>query len=295
MRLKFTKMQGAGNDFVVLDGVRQRVALAPTQWRALADRHFGVGADQMLLVEPADGPDVDFVYRIFNADGGEVEQCGNGARCFVRFVREQGLTDKAAVKVRTMGGVIEPRMQADGRVSVDMGAPVLDPALVPFDATGLMGRPEGVDRLWPLSLPEGERWISVVSMGNPHAVQVVDDVDTAPVATEGPRIESHPRFPRRVNAGFLQLVSRTRVRLRVFERGVGETLACGSGACAAVVAGIRRGLLDARVDVETRGGLLTIEWHGASVTMTGPAVSVFTGEIELDAPAVGDAAPVVAR
>jgi diaminopimelate epimerase len=295
MRLKFTKMQGAGNDFVVLDGVRQRVALAPTQWRALADRHFGVGADQMLLVEPADGPDVDFVYRIFNADGGEVEQCGNGARCFVRFVREQGLTDKAAVKVRTMGGVIEPRMQADGRVSVDMGAPVLDPALVPFDATGLAGRPEGEDRLWPLALPGGERWISVVSMGNPHAVQVVDDVDTAPVATEGPLIESHPRFPRRVNAGFLQVVSRTRVRLRVFERGVGETLACGSGACAAVVAGIRRGLLDARVDVETRGGLLTIEWHGASVTMTGPAVSVFTGEIELDVPSVGDAAPVVAR
>jgi diaminopimelate epimerase len=283
MRLKFTKMQGAGNDFVVLDGVRQRVALVPAQWRALADRHFGVGADQMLLVEPADGPDVDFVYRIFNADGGEVEQCGNGARCFVRFVRDQGLTDKSSVRVRTMGGVIEPRIEADGRVTVDMGTPVLEPARVPFDATGLAGRPEGDDVLWPLALPGGERWVSVVSMGNPHAVQVVEDVDTAPVATEGPLLESHARFPRRVNAGFMQVVSRSRVRLRVFERGVGETLACGSGACAAVVAGIRRGLLDARVDAETRGGMLTLDWRGASVMMTGPAVSVFTGEIELDA------------
>jgi len=283
MRLKFTKMQGAGNDFVVLDGVRQRVALAPAQWRALADRHFGVGADQMLLVEPADGPDVDFVYRIFNADGAEVEQCGNGARCFVRFVRDQGLTEKSVVRVRTMCGVIEPRMQADGRVTVDMGVPVLEPARVPFDATGLAGRPEGEDLLWPLTLPAGERWISVVSMGNPHAVQVVDDVDTAPVGTEGPLVASHARFPRRVNAGFMQIVSRSRVRLRVFERGVGETLACGSGACAAVVAGIRRGLLDPRVDVEARGGVLTLEWHGAAVMMTGPAVSVFTGEIELGA------------
>jgi diaminopimelate epimerase len=283
MLLKFTKMQGAGNDFVVLDGVRQRVALASAQWRAIADRHFGVGADQMLLVEPADGPDVDFVYRIFNADGAEVEQCGNGARCFVRFVRDQGLTEKSVVRVRTMCGVIEPRMLADGRVTVDMGVPVLEPACVPFDAAGLSGRPEGEDLLWPLALPAGERWISVVSMGNPHAVQVVDDVDTAPVGTEGPLVESHARFPRRVNAGFMQIVSRSRVRLRVFERGVGETLACGSGACAAVVAGIRRGLLDPRVDVEARGGVLTIEWHGGSVMMTGPAVSVFTGEIELGA------------
>lgn len=281
MRLKFTKMQGAGNDFVVVDGVRQRVALAPAQWRALADRHFGVGADQMLMVEPSDGPDVDFVYRIFNADGGEVEQCGNGARCFVRFVRDQGLTDKLSVRVRTMGGVIEPRIEADGRVTVDMGSPVFEPPRVPFDATALAGRSEGEDLLWPLPLPDGERWISVVSMGNPHAVQVVEDVDTAPVETEGPLVASHARFPRRVNAGFMQVVSRSRVRLRVFERGVGETLACGSGACAAVVSGIRRGLLDARVDVEARGGLLTLEWRGASVTMTGPAVSVFTGEIEL--------------
>ncbi|MCA3178025.1 MAG: diaminopimelate epimerase [Burkholderiaceae bacterium] len=283
MRLKFTKMQGAGNDFVVFDGVRQRVALAPSQWRALADRHFGVGADQLLLVEPGDGPDVDFVYRIFNADGGEVEQCGNGARCFVRFVLDQGLTAKRAIRVRTMAGVIEPRMEDDGRVTVDMGEPVLDPARVPFDASGLEGRREGEDTLWPLALPGGTRWVSVVSMGNPHAVQVVDDVDTAPVAVEGPLVEAHPRFPRRVNAGFLQVVSPERARLRVFERGAGETLACGSGACAAVVAGIRRGRLAPRVDVATRGGVLTIDWRGGPVRMTGPATSVFTGEIDLDA------------
>lgn len=282
MRLKFTKMQGAGNDFVVLDGVRQRVSLSPEQWRAIADRHFGVGADQMLLVEAADSADVDFVYRIFNADGGEVEQCGNGARCFVRFVRDQGLTDRREIRVRTRAGVIVPRLEDDGRVTVDMGAPVLEPSQVPFDAEGLDGRIEGVDTLWPLALPGGTRWFSVVSMGNPHAVQVVDDVDTAPVAAEGPLIEAHPRFPRRVNAGFLQVVTRDRVRLRVYERGVGETLACGSGACAAVVAGIRRGRLEPRVDVETRGGLLTIAWRGGSVSMTGPATSVFTGEIDPD-------------
>jgi len=282
MRLKFTKMQGAGNDFVVFDGVRQQVCLRPAQWRALADRHFGVGADQMLLVEPADGPDVDFVYRIFNADGAEVEQCGNGARCFVRFVRDAGLTQQRSVRVRTRGGVIEPRLEDDGRVTVDMGPPVLEPARVPFEADGLVPRAEAADLLWPLALPGGTRWISAVSMGNPHAVQVVDDVDAAPVATEGPLVEAHPRFPRRVNAGFMQVVSRSRVRLRVYERGAGETLACGSGACAAVVAGIRRGLLDARVDVDTRGGLLSIEWHGGPVLMTGPAQSVFTGEIDLD-------------
>lgn len=282
MRLKFTKMQGAGNDFVVLDGVRQRVSLAPAQWRAIADRHFGIGADQMLLVEAADSPDVDFVYRIFNADGGEVEQCGNGARCFVRFVRDQGLTDRREIRVRTRAGIIVPRMEDDGRVTVDMGEPILEPARVPFDTAGLEGRVEGVDTLWPLALPGGTRWISVVSMGNPHAVQCVDDVDTAPVAEEGPLVESHPRFPRRVNAGFMQVVSRARVRLRVYERGAGETLACGSGACAAVVAGIRRGRLDPRVDVETRGGLLTISWRGGAVGMTGPAESVFTGEIDPD-------------
>ena len=283
MRLKFTKMHGAGNDFVVLDGVRQRVALTREQRRLLADRHLGVGADQLLLVEPPDGPDVDFVYRIFNADGGEVEQCGNGARCFVRFVREQGLTDKRAVRVRTLGGVIEPRQEADGRVTVDMGVPVLDPDRVPFDTRGLAPRTEGDDRLWPLELPGGTRWLSVLSMGNPHAVQVVADVDAAPVLAEGALVESHPRFPRRVNAGFLQVSSRTQARLRVYERGVGETLACGSGACAAVVAGIRRGLLEPRVDVHTRGGVLTIAWHGGAVDMTGPTQSVYAGEIDLDA------------
>jgi diaminopimelate epimerase len=283
MKLKFTKMHGAGNDFVVLDGVRQRVVLRPEQWRLLADRHFGVGADQMLLVEPASGPDVDFVYRIFNADGGEVEQCGNGARCFLRFVRDQGLTNRRSVRVRTLGGVIEPALEDDGRVTVDMGLAVLEPDRVPFDGSGLASRVDGDDRLWPIELPAGARWVSVLSMGNPHAVQVVDDVDTAPVADEGPLIERHRRFPARVNAGFMQVLDRQRIRLRVFERGVGETLACGSGACAAVVAGIRRGLLQSPVDVETRGGLLTIAWDGGPVRLTGPAQSVFTGEIDLSA------------
>lgn len=283
MRLKFTKMHGAGNDFVVLDGVRQPLALSREQRRLLADRHLGVGADQLLVVEPPDGPDVDFVYRIFNADGAEVEQCGNGARCFVRFVREQGLTDKRAVRVRTMGRVIEPCLEADGRVSVDMGAPGVQPERVPFDTRGLAPRLEGEDRLWPLELPGGMRWVSVLSMGNPHAVQTVTDVDAAPVGTDGPLIEAHERFPQRVNAGFMQVVSRTEVRLRVYERGVGETLACGSGACAAVVAGIRRGLLGPRVDVRMRGGMLTVEWRGGAVRMTGPTQSVYAGEIDLDA------------
>jgi diaminopimelate epimerase len=283
MRLKFTKMHGAGNDFVVLDGVRQPLALSREQRRLLADRHLGVGADQLLVVEPPDGPDVDFVYRIFNADGAEVEQCGNGARCFVRFVREQGLTDKRAVRVRTMGRVIEPCLEADGRVSVDMGAPGVQPERVPFDTRGLAPRLEGEDRLWPLELPGGMRWVSVLSMGNPHAVQTVTDVDAAPVDTDGPLIEAHERFPQRVNAGFMQVVSRTEVRLRVYERGVGETLACGSGACAAVVAGIRRGLLGPRVDVRMRGGMLTVEWRGGAVRMTGPTQSVYAGEIDLDA------------
>ena len=281
MKLKFTKMQGAGNDFVMLDGVRQKIDLTAHQWRQLADRHFGVGADQLLLVEASDGPDVDFVYRIFNADGAEVEQCGNGARCFVRFVRDQGLTEARAIRVRTQGGIIVPRFEDDGRVTVDMGAPVLEPLRVPFDSSGLTPVTQGVDQLWPLALPGANRLISVVSMGNPHAVQVVADVDAAPVATEGPLIESHQRFARRVNAGFMQVMSPGRIRLRVFERGSGETLACGSGACAAVVAGIRRGLLAPRVDVVTRGGLLTIEWQGETVLMTGPAESVFSGEIDV--------------
>ena len=285
MRLKFTKMHGAGNDFVVVDGVRQTVSLSPQQWRWLADRHFGVGADQLLLVEPATRPDVDFRYRIFNADGGEVEQCGNGARCFVRFVRDQGLTDKRAIRVETLSGIIEPRFEDDGRVTVDMGEPVFQSARVPFDHAGLHSQHVGSDVLWALPVAGHERWLSVLSMGNPHAVQLVEDVDSAPVAVEGPLIEHHQAFPKRVNAGFMQVLSFHRIRLRVFERGAGETLACGTGACAAVVSGIRRGLLRSPVDVETRGGTLSIAWDGGRVLMTGPATPVFEGEIELANPA----------
>jgi diaminopimelate epimerase len=277
-RLRFTKMQGLGNDFVVLDGVRQRVALAPEQVRALADRRFGVGCDQVLLVEPPARDGVDFRYRIFNADGGEVEQCGNGARCFVVFVRANGLTDKREIRVETASGIIVPRLEADGEVTVDMGVPRFDPAAVPFvDGGGGI-----TDRLHV----DGEVLeVSVLSMGNPHAVQVVPDVDAAPVATQGARIERHPRFPKRVNAGYMQVVDRDTIRLRVFERGVGETLACGTGACAAVVAGIRRGLLDRRVRVHARGGVLTIDWAGdaAPVNMKGPAAVVFEGEWEVPA------------
>ena len=281
MKLRFTKMHGAGNDFVVIDGVRQRIDLAPDQWRRIADRHFGIGADQILLVEPAPaGSDVDFRYRIFNADGGEVEQCGNGARCFARFVVDRGLTDKRAIRVVTMSGVIEPRLEADGRVTVDMGPPAFEPGRIPFDAAGLSPRPEGQDTTWPLDVSGATRWISVVSMGNPHAVQFVDDVDTAPVAAEGPLIEHSPRFPARVNAGFAQPVPGG-IRLRVWERGAGETLACGTGACAAAVAAIRRGLAASPVQVHTRGGLLSIAWEGGNVFMTGPAATVFEGEIDL--------------
>ena len=289
MKVRFTKMQGAGNDFVVLDDTHQRLGLSAAQIRQLADRHFGVGADQVLSVRPSPGPGIDFEYVIHNADGGEVEQCGNGARCFVRYVRDKGLTGKDSVKVRTMSGVIEPRLNADGRVTVDMGAPVFDTALVPFDGGGLSPQSHDSWETWPLALataaPSTTISVAVLSMGNPHAVQLVDDVDTAPVTTQGPLIENHARFPRRVNAGFLQVVDRSQVKLRVWERGAGETLACGTGACAAVVAGIRLGLLDARVDVQTRGGVLTIEWAGrpeAPVLMTGPAVTVYEGEINLD-------------
>ncbi|MGH6627133.1 MAG: diaminopimelate epimerase [Burkholderiaceae bacterium] len=287
MRIRFTKMQGAGNDFVVLDETRGPLGLSPGQYRLLADRHFGVGADQILSVRPPPTAGVDFEYVIHNADGGEVEQCGNGARCFVRFVREQGLTSKDAVRVQTVSGVIEPRMNPDGRVTVDMGAPVFELARVPFDAAGLRAEPSGAWEKWHLALDteavSAIISVAILSMGNPHAVQLVDDVDNAPVLTQGPLIEHHPRFPRRVNAGFMQLLSRSQVRLRVYERGAGETLACGTGACAAVVAGIRLGLLDARVDVDTRGGRLTIEWQGgdAPVLMTGPAVTVFSGDIEI--------------
>ncbi|WP_431098302.1 diaminopimelate epimerase [Polaromonas aquatica] len=291
MRIRFTKMQGAGNDFVMLDETQKPLGLTTAQYRFLADRHFGVGADQILTVRPPPkdaGEGIDFEYVIHNADGGEVEQCGNGARCFVRFVREQGLTTKDVVRVKTLSGVIEPRMQADGRVTVDMGAPVFELTRVPFDASGLRSQVQGSWEKWPLALEKSAQaatiLIAALSMGNPHAVQLVDDVDTAPVLQNGPLIENHARFPRRVNAGFMQVVSRGQIRLRVFERGVGETLACGTGACAAVVAGIRWGLLDTRVEVMTRGGQLTIEWPGqldAPVMMTGPATTVFESEIEI--------------
>jgi diaminopimelate epimerase len=291
MLIRFTKMQGAGNDFVMLNETAGRLNLTPGQYRFLADRHFGVGADQILSVRPAAEPGIDFEYVIHNADGGEVEQCGNGARCFLRFVREQGLTDKDSVRVKTLGGVIEPRMQPDGRVTVDMGAPVFDLSRIPFDAAGLTPQAAHSWQKWPLALaPTAQAapvLIAVLSMGNPHAVQLVDDVETAPVLQSGPLIEGHARFPRRVNAGFMQVVSRSQIRLRVYERGAGETLACGSGACAAVVAGIRWGLLDDCVDVWTHGGTLRIEWHGgldaaaAPVLMTGPATTVFEASIDV--------------
>lgn len=284
MRLKFTKMQGAGNDFVVLDGVTRRIDVTPALAKRLADRHFGVGCDQVLLVEKSQRGDADFRYRIWNADGGEVEQCGNGARCFVRFVHDKGLTKKKEIRVETLSGVIVPRLEADGQVSVDMGAPIFEPERAPFDARGL--QPVQGGKRWLLEVAGHTVQVAVLSMGNPHAVQTVADVDSAPVTTEGPLIERHPRFPRRVNAGYMQVLSRSRIRLRVWERGAGETLACGTGACAAVVAGIREGLLDESVQVDTRGGQLTIRWTGGennlncAVWMTGPAVAVFEGEFE---------------
>ena len=281
MRIRFTKMQGAGNDFVVLDETRERLHLSPAQYRFLADRHFGVGADQILSVRAAPQPDVDFEYVIHNADGGEVEQCGNGSRCFVRYVREQGLTDKTTVRVKVHGGVISLQEMPDGQVTVDMGAPIFDLPQVPFAPVHAQSVSEVA---WQLALSNGDSVrVGVVSMGNPHAVQVVDNTDTAPVLQQGPLIEHHAAFPNRVNAGFMQVVDRAHVRLRVFERGAGETLACGTGACAAVVTGIRWGLLDAKVQVQTHGGVLTIEWQGAGhpVRMTGPATTVFQGEITL--------------
>ncbi|RST49840.1 diaminopimelate epimerase [Variovorax sp. DXTD-1] len=290
MRIRFTKMQGAGNDFVVLDETRGTLGLTAAQYRFLADRHFGVGADQILTVRRPSkdaAEDIDFQYVIHNADGGEVEQCGNGARCFMRFVREHQLTDKDMVRVETLAGIIEPRMSEDGRVTVDMGPPIFEPARVPFDTAGLDPQPTGGWHTWHLALgthaDSAIVSVAVLSMGNPHAVQVVDNVDTAPVERQGPQIEHHPRFPQRVNAGFMQVVDRTHVKLRVFERGAGETLACGTGACAAVVAGIRLGLLDNRVDVQTHGGVLTIGWEGEGnpVLMTGPATTVFEGDIEV--------------
>lgn len=283
MKLKFTKMHGAGNDFIVIDAIHQHIDFTPEQWRRLADRRFGIGADQILVVERPRTPGCDFRYRIYNNDGGEVEQCGNGARAFARFVADKGLSDQQTIRVETMAGIIAPRLEADGAVTVDMGAPVLDAASVPFDAAGLTGQPCGRDTLWPLTLAgQAEVLVSAVSMGNPHAVQVVADADLAPVELTGALIERHARFPKRVNAGYMQVVERHHIKLRVYERGTGETLACGSGACAAVVAGIRRGLLDSPVRVSARGGELSIRWDGEGqpVWLTGPAVTVFEGEIE---------------
>jgi diaminopimelate epimerase len=280
MRLPFTKMQGAGNDFVVLDGTRAAIELTPEQLRRLGDRRFGVGADQILAVERSSTPGVDFRYRIFNgASGDEVEHCGNGARCFVRYVHARGLTSKTTVRVETVNNVLELQLRTDGRVTVDMSRPVFEHARIPFDANGLQPRREGGFDLWPLLGHD----VAVLSMGNPHAVLRLADVDTAPVATLGPQLESHARFPRKVNVGFLQPLSRHEAKLRVFERDAGETLACGTGACAAVVAGIRLGWLDRSVEVHARGGRLRIEWphDDASVLMTGPAETVFEGEIEL--------------
>ncbi len=284
MKLRFTKMHGAGNDFVVLDATRSKIALTAAQVQHLADRRFGVGADQILLVEKSAAVGIDFNYRIFNGGSGdEVEHCGNGARCFVRFAREHGLTDKDRLRVQTVNNVLELQLQADGRVAVDMNRPVFDPARVPFDTSGLAARVVDGFALWPLDLGDYGVEVAVLSMGNPHAVQFVADVERAPVDAQGPLVERHARFAQGVNAGFVQVVDRGAVRLRVHERGAGETLACGTGACAAVVAGIRLGLLDRRVDVHTHGGLLTVEWAGGDshVLMTGPAQTVFEGEIEI--------------
>jgi diaminopimelate epimerase len=269
-------MQALGNDFVLLDALARPIALSAEQLRRIADRHFGIGCDQILQIEPPRQPDTDFHYRIFNADGGEVEQCGNGARCFVRYVHDRGLTGKSEIRVGTAGGVIVPRLEDDGRVTVDMGAPEFEPARIPFDAPRRAPAYE-------LEVDGRQVEIGALSMGNPHAVQIVSDVARAPVTSEGPLIERHPRFPRRVNAGYMEIVDRSRVRLRVYERGAGETLACGSGACAAVVTGIVRGLLDGNVVVTTRGGDLGISWAGgaAPVMMTVPAETVYEGEIQV--------------
>jgi diaminopimelate epimerase len=288
MQLRFTKMQGAGNDFVMLDGIGQRLELTSGRVRALADRRFGIGADQVLLVERATEPGADFRFRIFNADGAEVEHCGNGARCFLMYVREAGLTDRSSIRVQTASGLIEPRLLDDGTVSVDMGVPDMNPAASGFSTHGLAERAEGEAALWPLPVDGRQVWISVVSMGNPHAVQRVDDVDSAPVQIEGPAIERHQRFAHRVNAGFMQVLDRHAIRLRVWERGAGETLACGTGACAAVVCGIQRGLLSSPVQVHARGGLLSVRWDSphaggpAPVFLAGAAVKVFDGEIEIE-------------
>jgi diaminopimelate epimerase len=277
MPVPFTKMHGAGNDFVVFDGVSRPVQLTPEKIRRLADRHFGVGCDQVLLVERPTVPGADFRYRIFNADGSEVGQCGNGARCFVRFVRDKRLTTRDEIAVETLSGMIYPRLETDGNVTVNMGVPRFEPGEVPFEAGGR-------ENVYDLEVNGQTVSVSVLSMGNPHAVQVVPESDNAPVNTQGPLIERHPRFPQRVNAGYMQVVDRRHIRLRVYERGTGETLACGSGACAAVVAGRQRGLLDDKVDVQLLGGTLRVSWagEGQPVWMSGPAVTVFEGTIDLE-------------
>jgi diaminopimelate epimerase len=284
-------MHGAGNDFIVLNGIDQDLSnITREQWRALAHRQFGIGADQILLVEKATRPDADFRYRIFNADGGEVEQCGNGSRCFVRFVLDQGLSTKNPLRVEVAHTVLTLKSHPDGQVEVDMGAPIFEHAQIPFNANGLGSMQEFEEILYalPLNLPAThDSFVGVLSMGNPHAVQVVFDIDSAPVLEEGPEIEKHAAFPNRVNAGYMQVINRHEIKLRVYERGAGETLACGTGACAAVVSGIRRGLLDSPVKVHTRGGDLQIAWGGIinntaqPVIMTGPAVTVFNGETEI--------------
>jgi diaminopimelate epimerase len=276
MHIKFTKMQGIGNDFVVIDGFSQPINLNSEQIRQLSNRHFGIGCDQLLMVEKPTHPDADFRYRIFNADGGEVEQCGNGARCFVRFVHDQKLTDKTQICVETANGLIHPKLEDDGLVTVNMGSPRFEPSQIPFIT-------KQSALTYQLSIETTQVEISTVSMGNPHAVQIVDSVDNAPLQTQGPLIENHVQFPQRVNAGFMQIINQHEIKLRVFERGAGETLACGTGACAATIAGIRLGKLVSPVKVTMRGGDLNISWEGdnGAVMMTGPAVSVFTGEIEI--------------
>lgn len=283
MTLKFTKMHGAGNDFIVIDAINQSVNLTSDLCKQLADRRFGIGADQILLVEKSHTKGVDFRYRIFNSDGSEVEQCGNGARAFVKFVVDKGLTDQRQIKVETMAGTIAPKLEEDGRITVDMGAPIFSPELIPFNAQDLQSTQQHAATLWPLLIGDASVELCVVSMGNPHAVQIVPDVETADVALAGPFIENHVRFPKRVNAGFMQIVDRHHIRLRVYERGAGETLSCGTGACAAAVSGIQRGVLDSPVKVTTHGGILSIAWAGdqQSVFMTGPAMNVFEGSIEI--------------
>ncbi len=290
--LRFTKMHGAGNDFIVIDGISQDIStITPSVWRKLAHRQLGIGADQILIVEKTSKPAVDFKYRIFNADGGEVEQCGNGSRCFVRFVHEHGLSNKDEIRVEVKNGVLTLKRLTNELVEVDMGSPIFNPQQIPFNPTGLTSKQEFHETLYALTLSHNSGahadWVGVVSMGNPHAVQVVEDVASAPVLIDGPLIESHIAFPNRVNAGFMQILDRHRIQLRVYERGAGETLSCGTGACAAVVSGIRRGLLDSPVTVHTHGGDLEINWNGlveqnAKVFMRGPTQTVYHGEINLD-------------